>query len=53
MFTVERFFAKIWSAWLLVVIIAVLMIGVSPPFFIILSAIAVVVMTVWCIECAF
>ncbi|MEN5302247.1 hypothetical protein [Pseudomonas sp. TWI628] len=53
MFTVERFFAKIWSAWLLMLIIAVLMIGVSPPFFIILSAIAVVVMSVWCIECAF
>ncbi|WP_312817280.1 hypothetical protein [Pseudomonas sp.] len=53
MFTVERFFAKIWSAWLLVVMIAVMMIGVSPPSFIIPSAIAVVVMSLWCIECAF
>ncbi|MGJ7549086.1 hypothetical protein [Pseudomonas alloputida] len=53
MFTVDRFFAKIWSAWLLVVIMAVMMTGVAPPFFIILSAIAVVVMTVWCIQCAY
>lgn len=53
MFTVERFFAKIWAAWLLMLMIAVLMIGVAPPFFFILSAIAVVVMSVWCIECAF
>ncbi|MCU0127165.1 hypothetical protein N8H41_24645 [Pseudomonas vlassakiae] len=53
MFTVERFFAKIWSAWLLVVMIAVMMIGVSPPFFIIPSALAMVSMSVWCIECAF
>ncbi|WP_079228067.1 hypothetical protein [Pseudomonas putida] len=53
MFTVERFFQKIWSAWLLMVIIAVMIIGVSPPFFIILSASALVAMTVWCIECAY
>ncbi|MFJ4054873.1 hypothetical protein ACIPZC_15660 [Pseudomonas sp. NPDC089743] len=53
MFTTDRFFAKIWSAWMLVVIVTVLMIGLNPTFFAIPVFIGVVAMTLWCIHCAY
>ncbi|MCI0915346.1 hypothetical protein JNA92_24440 [Pseudomonas putida] len=53
MFTTDRFFAKIWSAWTLVVIVTVLMIGLNPTLFAIPAFIVVVAMTLWCIHCAY
>lgn len=53
MFTADRFFAKIWSVWMLAVIVAVLMIGVTPKFFAIPALGVVLAMTLWCINCAY
>jgi hypothetical protein len=53
MFTADRFFAKIWSVWMLAVIVAVLMIGVAPKFFAIPALGVMIAMTLWCINCAY
>ncbi|MNZ57683.1 hypothetical protein D3C78_756680 [compost metagenome] len=53
MFTTERFFTKIWAAWFLMVMLSVFLAGVGPKLLTIPAAIAVVLMTLWCIECAY
>jgi len=53
MFTTERFFKKIWSVWLLVVILALMMTGVAPPFMAVPAILIIIVMTLWCINCAY
>lgn len=53
MFTTERFFKKIWSVWMLVVILAVMMIGVAPAFMAVPAILVIIAMTLWCINCAY
>lgn len=53
MFTTERFFAKIWGAWFLIVMLSVFISGVGPKLLSIPGAVAVVLMTLWCIQCAY
>lgn len=53
MFTTERFFTKIWAAWFLIVMLAVFISGAAPKLLAIPAVVAVIAMTLWCIECAY
>jgi len=53
MFSTECFFKKIWSVWMLLVMLAVMMIGVAPAFMAVPAVLIIIAMTLWCINCAY
>lgn len=53
MFTTERFFARIWAFWFLMVMISVLTLGVAPKIIFVPMAIGSLITFCWCVKCAY
>jgi hypothetical protein len=53
MFTTERFFARIWAFWFLMLMISVLTLGVAPMIVFVPMAVASLLTFCWCVKCAY
>ncbi|MFJ4065650.1 hypothetical protein ACIPW4_10165 [Pseudomonas sp. NPDC089996] len=53
MFTTERFFARIWAFWFLMLMISALTLGVAPKIVFVPMAVASLLTFCWCVKCAY
>ncbi|MBA6096177.1 hypothetical protein H4C80_03310 [Pseudomonas juntendi] len=53
MFTTERFFARIWAFWFLMLMISVLTLGVAPKVVFVPMAVVSLLTFCWCVKCAY
>jgi len=53
MFTTERFFARIWAFWFLMLMISVLTLGVAPKIVFVPMAVVSLLTFCWCVKCAY
>lgn len=53
MFTLDRFFFRIWAGWFLTLVISIMVFGIGPSFLVIPVAIGSALTFLWCLRCAY